>query len=512
MTKIRRSSHVVFLSFAWIVAHAQEASEPYDDPDILEQSVPVAGEPGILEQSVPVADEPLPPASEAATEPGVDAVPTEDALLLEHTRFMQLLEERNFDEADTAAKRIVEMAIRVYGPVSHETAKALNNLGYVQNNNGQYDAAIQNFTSAIEILETLEDRLNSSLINPLRGLGAAQLGGGRPDLAAQTFDRATHITHVNEGPHNIEQVEILEALAEADVRLGDMDAARDVLDRIHILNVRHFSDNALGLLPSLMRRADWQHRAGYYNDERATYRRAIRIIEESAGRDDPRLVDPLVRLGQSFYYFEPMPNAVPRPLNPANGGEAYLKRASKIAERNEDVEWLERAQTRLALADYYLSTESYSRARNLYGEIWNDLSADESRLDMRRELLENPVPIWAERLPPYTNGAAGESDRKDGEMRTGTVTVTFTVDRRGKARLQEIRTEPSEFSDMERTVERELVNRRYRPLIADGETVNSGTQTFTHEFRYTRTELEEIRASNADAQSEDENEKVPPAE
>jgi hypothetical protein len=101
--------------------------------------------------------------------------------------------------------------------------------------------------------------------------------------------------------------------------MGDLESARDVLDRIHILNVRHFSDDAMGLLPSLMRRASWQHRAGYYNDERATYRRAIRIIEDSAGKDDPRLVDPLVKLGKSFYFFEPLPQDVPRLVGSSSG-------------------------------------------------------------------------------------------------------------------------------------------------------------------------------------------------
>ena len=139
------------------------------------------------------------------------------------------------------------MAIRIHGPQSVETSKALSNLGLVQHNNRQYDAAIQNFSSAIEILEVAEDRLNWQLVNPLKGLGAAQLSNGRPDLAAESFGRAAHITHVNEGPHNIEQIEILESIAEANVRLGDIESARDILDRIHALNVRHFEDDALGL-------------------------------------------------------------------------------------------------------------------------------------------------------------------------------------------------------------------------------------------------------------------------
>ena len=189
--------------------------------------------------------------------------PAEEARLLqEFERYRSLLDEGAMDEADTSAKRIVAMAIRIFGPESLETAKALNNLAIVQSRSGQYDAAIQNFESAVAIIEDVKDRLNSQLVNPLTGLGAAQLNSGRPDLAVGTYNRARHITHVNDGPHNIDQVEILEALAESTLRAGDSEAARDILDRIHGLNVRHFQNNALGLLPSLMRRGDWQHKGG----------------------------------------------------------------------------------------------------------------------------------------------------------------------------------------------------------------------------------------------------------
>ena len=230
MTMFRRLQFAAILLCVSLAAGAQETGEAEDEA-------------GILDQTVPVADEPSADVGSEADAGTAATVPTEDDVLREFARFQQLLEEQNFDEADNAAKRIVQMSIQIYGPQSHETAKALNNLAIVQHNNQQYDAAIQNFVSAIEILEVIEDRLNPQLVNPLRGLGAAQLGNGRPDLASQTFDRATHITHVNEGPHNIAQIEILEAMAEANVRLGDIEMARDILDRIHILNVRHFQND-----------------------------------------------------------------------------------------------------------------------------------------------------------------------------------------------------------------------------------------------------------------------------
>ena len=95
-----------------------------------------------MEQSVPVADE------VALPEPEPD-VATEERLLQEFARYRDLVQAGTFDEADIAAKRIVEMAIQVYGAESRETANALNNLGIVQHNNGQFDAAIQNFSSGL---------------------------------------------------------------------------------------------------------------------------------------------------------------------------------------------------------------------------------------------------------------------------------------------------------------------------------------------------------------------------
>ena len=453
---------------------------------------------GLMEDSSPVADDEASPTGEEMAPEQPERPLTEDDVLREHARFVRLLEEQNYDAADIAAKRVIEMSIKIYGPQSHETAKALNNLGVVQNNSQQYEAAVQNFVSAIEILEILEDRLNSQLINPLKGLGAAQLGAGRPDLASQAYSRATHITHVNEGPHNLEQVEILESLAEAYVRMGEVDEARDIADRIHILQVRHFSDDPLGLLPSLMRRASWQHSAGYYNDERATYRRAIRIIEDSVGRDDPRLVDPLVKLGKSFYYYEPFPQSQSSYVGSATG-EAYLKRAQRIAERTEDFPWLELATTKLALADFYVFAESHSRAKNMYEEVWNELSVDDDRRELRDELLGQPRPIWTETLPPYTNGAVGVM-RKDGEIQTGVVTVIYDVTSRGRARIQEVKTEPAEFTDIENMVEREVKRRVYRPAIVDGDTAVSSRQIFKHQFNYSRSELDAMREPSSDTE------------
>jgi tetratricopeptide (TPR) repeat protein len=470
-----------------LVATAQDNVADIDDVviDPMEQTVPVAGE-DVL---------PVP-----APEPQPDEV-SEERLLAEFARYRVLLQQGTLDEADIAAKRIVEMAIKVYGPQSRETANALNNLGIVQHSSGQFDAAIQNFTSSIEIVELVTDRLNEALVNPLKGLGAAQLGNGRPDQARKTFDRAAHITHVNEGPHNLGQIEILESIAETYIRMGETKEARNILDRIHIINVKYFEQDPLGLLPSLMSRADWQHRAGYYAEERTTYRRAIRIIETSSGKNDPLLVEPLRRLAESFYFVD-VSMATPQQQGLVSTGEIYFKRAARIAEKSEDMDWRERAKAQVVLADYYVYIDSQNRSRRIYKQVWDLLSADEEKIAQRSAWFSDPVAIRAEVLPTFAGSASPGNPARD-DILTGKIVVDYTVSARG--RVRDLRTEafPEEFTDMQRVVHREIRRRTHRPRVVDGAPVESVDLRFEHDFSYARADLEALRAAQAEKEEKD---------
>ena len=481
MTNNKTYAAIISIFLLPFVANAQDeeaTTVEFDDP---------------LDQAVPVAEEPAP----VAVEPDAQSdEPTEEMLLEEFARYRRLVSTGTLDEADVAAKRIVEMAIKIYGPRSRETASALNNLGIVQHSNKQYDAAIQNFTSAVEIIEFAEDRLHDALINPLKGLGAAQLAIGRPDQARKTFDRAAHITHVNDGPHNIDQVEILESIVEAYIRMGDPKAARDILDRIHIINVKFFEEDPIGLLPTLMTRAEWQHRAGYYADERVTYRRTIRIIESVDGKDSPMLVEPLRRLGESFYFAD-LSMATPQQQGNVSTGEAYFKRAARIAEKAEDMDWRESAKTRLALADYYNYTNALNRARSLYTETWEFLSADEDRIALRDQLFSEPRAIREDVLPVFAGrGQLGEV--KPDEILKGKVTVTYNVSSRGRLRDLTTEVDPPEFTDMQTMVHREIRRRTFRPRFVDGEAVDSDNVVFVHEFAYTQADLDTLKRKQED--------------
>ena len=466
-----------------------DAAAAQDEPGPMDQVVPVA------EDDAAATDEP-PAGAELAGETGPpieSSMSPKEELLYEFANYKRLMSEGVYDEADSVAKRIVTLAIQVAGPTSTETAKALTNLGIVQHRNKQFDAAQQNFESAIEIIEDKEDRLNSRLINPLKGLGASQLEGGRPDLAASTFNRAVHITHVNEGPHNMEQIEILESLAETTVRLGSVEDARDIHDKIYMLHQRKYEDDQLALVPSLMRRAEWQHRAGYIVDEQATYRRAIRIIENNANKNDLRLIEPLTRLGHS-YFFTDLHGEATLSHGPVSG-EIYFKRALRIAENNPKSDWSIVANSKFALGDYYMMQGTLTRARKLYGELWEELAEGEEKLAMRDRAFNRKAPLNERALPEYVGDSQPANSPVDNpEYRQGSVTVTFEISERGRVEdLQLVEANPQEFADMLRVVQREVKGRLYRPRYQDAKPVAVSDQVFTHQFYYTAEELEEAR-------------------
>lgn len=472
-------------------AIAQDAAPATDVADgdgaitILDQSVPVAAE-------GPPEDDTIDPAS------GDDGLDDYERLLADFERFKELRGNNASDEAENLAKRMVESSIRLTGPTSSETAKTLINLAVMQQETADYEAAKQNFETAIEIIEDNEDQLNSDLINPLRGLGLAQLETGRPDLAVRTFGRAVHISHVNEGPHNLEQIVILESLAETNLRLGDLEQAKNNHDIIYSLNLRHFENNAIAMVPSLLRRAEWQRRTGYILDERATYRRVIRIVETENGKNDISLVSPLLKLGESYYYVDTSDSSG-FPTATAASGELYFKRAVRIATEHPESDWAMVAKTQLALGDYYTFRADTSKARNRYTVVWDILSAEPDRLAIRAQTLETLTSLNVDPIPRYV-GDATPSDRENPDITLleGNILVSFDVNRRGRVEdLEIVEAEPAEFKRLLRAVQRQMRTRIYRPRFVDAEAVDTPDQVLSHAFYYLQKDLDQLLAELA---------------
>lgn len=490
------NSKSIAYSLLWLAAATQAVAG--DDPALT--SADPEG------KDVPVAEQDL---DADLQNVGPDSIRDPDEISLElldaeFRRVGMLVVDQAYDEADSVAKRSIEMAIRLKGPRSAEMAKALTNLAIVQHYTAQYDAAEQNFQSAIEIIEDNEDRLNSQLVNPLRGLAASQLEGGRPDLASSTLQRAVHVTHVNDGPHNAGQVELLDSLTEVNVRMGLHEEANDLQDAVYALNVRHIENDSIELIPSLMKRARWQHRIGFINEERATYRRVVRIYEAKFGKAALQLVRPLVLLGKSFSYLDMSGQQALREAA-FTGGEIYFKRAVRIAAEHPDTSWEMQAIAALALGDHYMHIGNTPRANQTYRIVWDLLSEDEARFDMRREELEKNVVLKMEPLPSYIGNADPEIAPNSGDpVLQGSISLTYDISVRGRASgVKLLEADPPEFLEIQKIAQRELRKRIFRPRFLEAKPVTSTDQVFIHSFFYRMSDLEALRDDSAVSDSED---------
>jgi hypothetical protein len=391
----------------------------------------------------------------------------------------------NYLEADTLAKQIIELSIKVFGIDSSESAKALTNLAIAQHKNKEYEAAERNYRASIDIIERISDRLNSALINPLKGLGATQLAIGRPDMARQTFQRAVHVSHVNDGPHNLNQVEVLESMAEIYLAVGEHKEALDIQERMFSIQARKLEMSSLDILPALEKQAHWQHRLQMYDRERVTWRKYVSVIERHYGKDDLRLIPPLTSLGKSYLFITPVEYDM-QPEVSVSSGESYLRRATRIAEENPESTWHVLQQTLLALGDYYVLSGRPNRASRTFKELWLMLSADEERLKDRYENLEK-LNLLQNVYPPkyYRSEAIDEQFPDEEDYETGTVSFVFTVGVSGRIiNLKHVETQPPEFEDMQERVRRNLRHIVYRPRIAEGNLVITPDVIFTHEFYY----------------------------
>ena len=401
--------------------------------------------------------------------------------------YREALDNKAYLEADALAKRVIELSIKLNGLDSHDSAKAITNLGIAQHNNKDYEAALLNFTASIGIVERIDDRLSAALINPLQGLAATQAAIGRPDLAKQTYERAVHVSHVNDGPHNPMQVETLESMAELEISVGEYKEASNIQEHIYSIQARKIDPRSLDILPALKNKARWLHRLQQYQSERATWRQIIHVLEDHFGRESLDLIPALTNLGKS-YLFVSASELDYRAEVTSTSGEAYLRRANRIAEKNPDADWRVVENTLLSLGDYYTLSGRPNRAARIYEETWLMLSEGEEpdRIGARWQHLEQ-VNVLQKVFPPkyYNSGRKDDGRRPPDNFETGSMTFSFTVAPTGRvSQITVLETEPKELKEFGLVVGRSLTRLIYRPRTNEGNPVATHDVIYVHDFYY----------------------------
>jgi tetratricopeptide (TPR) repeat protein len=400
--------------------------------------------------------------------------------------YREALGNKDYLEADTLAKRVVELSIRLNGLDSHDSAKAIANLGIAQHNNRDYETALRNFIAAIDIVERIDDNLSPALINPLQGLAASQAATGRADLARLSYQRAVHVSHVNDGPHNAGQVDILESMAELHLSQGSFDEASDLQEHIYSIQARNVDPDSLDIIAALEQKANWQHRLQSYHRERITWRQIINIIEKHKGNDSLDLIGPLTNLGKSYLFVSPAELDY-QPEVSSSSGEGYLRRARQIAEESPDATWDVVENTMLSLGDYYILAGRPNRASGTYEDTWVMLSETNEPvlLEARRDHLEKTKVLQRVFPPKYYNSERDERDQAPDSFEIGTMSFIFTISPTGRVtELRHLETQPRELEEFSTVVGRSVRRMIYRPRLVDAQMVETRDTIYTHEFYY----------------------------
>ena len=402
------------------------------------------------------------------------------------------LTQKAYLEADTLAKRIIELSIRLYGLDSHESAKALTNLAIAQHNNQEFEAAQRNFMATIDIVERVDDNLSAELINPLRGLAATQAATGRADLARASYQRAVHVSHVNDGPHNKGQIQTLESMAELYLSVGEFEDAVDMQENIFAIQARKIDPMSQDMLPALEKQAAWQHRLRMYHRERVTWRRVIDIIEDEHGKNSLLLIPPLTYLGKSYLFVTPAEYEF-QPDSSVASGETYLRRANRIAQKDPEADWETIEQTLLSLGDYFILSGRPNRAQKLFQETWDLLSEDPARNGNRRTHLES-LNVLQDIYPPkyYKSQREDDGQGQPENFLVGTMSFSLSVTPTGRInRIKHLETQPPEIVDFTESVARSMRHMVYRPRLEEREMVTTPNVIYTHEFFYRLSDVPE---------------------
>ena len=411
--------------------------------------------------------------------------------------FRESLANKLYEEAETAAKRMVELASRGSDIDELNRSRTLQNLALAQQLGENYDAAIENYLMAISIIIRHETLLSDTLVVSLRGLAAAYVGSEHPVEAFRTFNRALHISNVNRGPHSLDQLPILTAMMRIQLDQGDPKSAVEVLDRIYLLHSRKFSPRSEEILPALHQKAEILNELGRTVEERAVYRQIVRIIRQHRDKFSIDLIEPYLQIGRTFV--SELDEIIFRSAPTAGTAEVYLKKALSIAEDNPESDWRIRKKCLIALADYYTLVEMHAMARRRYQQAWELMSSDVTYLPQRAIDLESIVPLSQPHPHRYANFEYNlDRDEIDpDDYLQGILVVRYTVNDRGRAKdINVIRADPPGFERMERRVRLALKKFVFRPRCADGLPVETTDQTYQHDYFYVESEYQASRAKS----------------
>jgi tetratricopeptide (TPR) repeat protein len=225
-----------------------------------------------------------------------------------------------------AARSLLERALaiddKVMGPDHPDTARSLNNLGYLLQEQGDFSGAQPYYERALAIREKALGPDHTETAKSLSNLGGllhthGDLSGARP-----YFERALAIHEKAFGPDHPDTAVSLTNLGGLRQDQGDLSGARPYFERALAINEKTLGTNHPATARCLANLGGLLRRQGDLTGARPYFERALAILEKTLGPDHPDTAVSLSNLGALL--FSQRKIAMARP---------YIQRALGIYEK-----------------------------------------------------------------------------------------------------------------------------------------------------------------------------------
>ena len=454
---------------------------------------------------------------------------------LEAARLFDLLQGKiafsEYQEAVDPARKILELSSLEYGPEAVEMVEPLINLGQALEFSGDTEQAVAAYLGAIALTGKHYSPVDKRLIRPNAGLGRIAQAAGNHQAAVEYFDQARFLLRRSEGLYSLQQIPFLDATARSLIELGDPEMA-DHKQRIVLeLYLREFGEDSPELVEPLMKLGNWsgfmylslspnsQAAMACMIDQRAKaefstpnpcvlpgqrdlYRMAIEIIENSYGENDPRLIEPLRALANSYYlmavrwvrrmdskgmaFTSGTASVYYEPVNQEGYARQALERALAILRAQADYDPLVERQILTDLGDWHLAfRHDIQDGLDYYREAWRLIAAGDGGPEEANLVFKNPEQLVARAPDMPARHSMSVEYRTEDRTPMGKVTFQFDVDEKGRTLnvgiLEDSLDDPR---NRVRRATRALERTRFRPRLVDGEPVYTSNILQTHNFSY----------------------------
>ncbi|HEU0035274.1 MAG TPA: serine/threonine-protein kinase [Kofleriaceae bacterium] len=200
--------------------------------------------------------------------------------------------------AHALTARSLEVLEANLGPGHPDLVTALDGLGTIEFNQGEFAHALATLDRALAIARTALDRQHPEVgrVQANRGFALLELHRARDAEAAFTealaiFDR--------EGGDPMMVAEVVAALGRVDRALGERDRARERYRRALALREQIFGKQSAAVARSLEDLAELDADLGHHREARAGYEAALAIHEHASDPDNVELAYPLAGLGEA---------------------------------------------------------------------------------------------------------------------------------------------------------------------------------------------------------------------